>query len=246
MTMAAQSSASGTNGRSRRLAEDALCVLAGAGFTLGLFACMAHFQDEGSPAAAREFEDLHSVAAIFEPPPPRVEEVQQQEAEAVPFTGLDIETTGSAVRISVVPPDLSRLIATTDVPPRASIQLAQLYADLKPRGGVASNAERVYKPSEVDKAPVAVIKAIAKVSRRARDGADQLRTTLELVVDAKGEVASIRVLKSSGNTEFDTIVTECVQRDWVFSPAIKNGRNVKCLVDQLVWYKWTTGSPFRI
>jgi TonB family protein len=207
---------------------------------------MAHFQGEGPTVAAREFEDLHSVPSIFEPPPPKVEEVQPREAEVVPFTGLEIGSSGSAVKISVVPPDLARIIRTTEIPPRASIQVSQLYTDMKPRTGVSAGAERVYKPSEVDKAPVAVVKVIARVSKRVREDADQLRTTLELVVDAKGEVVTIRVLRSSGNAEFDTIVSQCVQRDWVFSPAIKNGRNVKCLVDQLVWYKWTTGSPFKI
>ena len=63
---------------------------------------------------------------------------------------------------------------------------------------------------------------------------------------AKGAVTAIRVVKPSGNAEFDTIVVECVRDEWVFSPAVRKGKKVKCLVQQLVWYKWTAGSPFTI
>ena len=144
------------------------------------------------------------------------------------------------------PPDLAKIIPATDIPPKAEIQISQLYADMKPRSGMLGGPDRVFKPSEVDRAPAAVIKTIAHIPHRTRQDADELRATLELVIDGKGEVASVRVLRSSGNAEFDEIVSKCVRKEWVFSPAIKNGKNVKCLVDQLVWYKWTSASPFKI
>jgi TonB family protein len=66
------------------------------------------------------------------------------------------------------------------------------------------------------------------------------------VVDAEGGVTGIRVLKPSGNAKFDSIVLESVRDEWEFSPAIRKGRKVRCMVQQLVWYKWTEGSPFTI
>jgi TonB family protein len=226
--------------------EEALYLAAGAVFTLGLFAAMARFEGVDRRAQAPDIQDLRSVSALYEPPPPAVQEQPQERSDALPLTGLEIGVSGSAVKVSVVPPDLTSIIPTTEIPPRANVQFDQLYSDLKPRGGMSGGVERVYKPSEVDKAPAAIVKTIAHVSRRAREDADELRTRLELVIDAKGEIASIRVLKSSGNKEFDAIVLRCVHREWIFSPAIKNGKNVKCLVDQLIWYKWTAGSPFKI
>jgi TonB family protein len=227
-------------------ADEAVSLLVGAVFTLGLFTCMAHFESAGSTDSAPAIEDLRSVAAVVKPPPQKVEIKQQPEEQVMPLTGIDIAASESPVRISVVPPDLEKIIPASDVPPKVAIQFSQLFADLRPKADISGDLNRIFRPSEVDKAPVAVFKTIARVSRRARDDADALRTTLELVIDTEGYVASSRVLKSSGNLEFDTIVEQCVRREWVFSPAIKNGRKVKCLVDQLVWYKWTEGSPFKI
>jgi TonB family protein len=70
--------------------------------------------------------------------------------------------------------------------------------------------------------------------------------TLLLVIDTEGAVMSIRVLRPSGNADFDTIVLQCVRDEWVFSPAIRKGHKVKCMVQQLIWYKWTGGSKFTI
>jgi len=234
------------DGRAGRLAEEALYVVAGAAFTFALFAAMAHFEGADRRAPAPEIEDLRSAPALYEPPPPAVQEQPQPDQNALPLTGLEIGASDSPVRVAVVPPDLARIIPATEIPPRVDVRLDQLYTDLKPGGSISGNFERIYKPSEVDKPPVAIIKTVAHVSRQARDNADELRATLELVVDAKGNIANIRVLKSSGVEEFDTIVLHSVKVDWVFSPAIKSGKNVKCLVDQLIWYKWSEGSPFKI
>ena len=79
-------------------------------------------------------------------------------------------------------------------------------------------------------------------SRNTRDNADSLRVTLLWSSTPKGAVTSIRVLKPSGNKDFDSIVLQCVRDEWVFSPAIRKGRKVRCMVQQLIWYKWTEGS----
>ena len=67
-----------------------------------------------------------------------------------------------------------------------------------------------------------------------------------MVIDTEGAVSSLRVLKTSGNAEFDSIVLKCVRDEWVFTPAIRKGRKVRCMVQQLIWYKWTEGSKFTI
>jgi len=233
--------------RASRAADETFYVVSGAGLTLCLFAALAHFDRDRAPAPPSNIDDLRSVSALYEPPPPKVEERPEKQVEEImPLTGIEIGASESPVRISVVPPDLTKIIPSTDIPPKASIEISQLYTDFKPRTGISSGIDRVYRPSEVDKAPAAVIKTIAHIPHRTREDADELRTNLELVIDAKGGIASIRVLRSSGNAEFDMIVSKCVRQEWIFTPAVKNGKNVKCLVDQTIWYKWSTGSPFKI
>ena len=229
-----------------RLADEALCLGLGAGLTLAIFFCVAHFERAPEAAARVEIEDARVVSAIAEPPPPKVEVHPDPVSVASPLTGLEIATSDSPVRIAVVPPDMDKIIPPTDLPPKATIQFSQIFSDLKPKAGPLQDIQHIYQQSEVDQVPTALVKTIARVSRNARDNADQLRATLLLVIDTEGAVSSIRVVKPSGNPAFDKAVLECVRDEWVFSPAIKKGRKVKCMVQQLIWYKWTEGSKFTL
>jgi TonB family protein len=228
------------------LADEVLCLLLGSALTLGLFIGVAHFEDVKAVAPPPEIEDLRTAPAVFEPPPPRAEERPEQAEVVAPLTGLEIGASDSPVRLSVVPPDLDKIIPPTDIPPRATIQFGQLLSDLKPKSGPSGEFQRIYQQNEVDQPPAAVIKTIANISRRIREDSSSLRVTLVLVVDTQGAVTSIRVLRTSGNRAFDSIVLECVRDEWVFSPAVKKGRKVRCMVQQLVWYKWPEGSKFSI
>lgn len=229
-----------------KVADEALCLLLGAGLTLGLFLGMAHFEI-GAPSAARqEIEDLRVFSAIAEPPPPKVDLNAEQPKVSEPLTGLEIGASDSQVKLSVVPPDLDKIIPPADLPPQATIQFNQIFSDLKPRTGALGDLQHIYQQNEVDQVPVAVVKTIAHVSSRTREDAPSLRVTLLLVIDAEGAVTDIRVMKPSGNAEFDSIVLKCVRDEWIFSPAIRKGHKVRCMVQQLIWYKWTEGSKFTI
>jgi TonB family protein len=230
----------------QRVADEVLALSLGAGFTLALFIAMAHFENAGEPAQQAQIEDLRVVAAVAEPPPPKPEETTEPVDVVTPLMGIEIAASDSPLKIAVVPPDLTKIIASTEVPPRAAIQPAQLYTDLRPKADLSGEFERIFQQNEVDQVPMAVVKTIAKVSRRVRDDADQLRVTLAIIIDSTGAVTSIRVLRPSGNVEFDSIVVDCVRNEWAFSPAIRKGKRVRCMVQQLVWYKWTEGSPFAI
>ena len=229
-----------------RLADEALCLGLGAALTLAIFLCVAHFERAPEAAPRVDIEDARVVSAIAEPPPPKVEVRPDPVSVSSPLTGLEIAASDSAVRIAVVPPDMDKIIPPTDLPPKATIQFSQIFSELKPKAGPLGDVQHIYQQSEVDQVPTALVKTIARVSRNTRDNADTLRTTLLLVIDTEGAVSSIRVLRPSGNPAFDKIVLECVRDEWVFSPAIKKGRKVKCMVQQLIWYKWTEGSKFTL
>jgi len=228
-----------------RVADEALCLVLGAGLTLGLFLCVAHFESVKPASLQPEIEDLRVVSAISEPPPPKVESHPEQVNISVPLTGLEIGPSDSSVKLAVVPPDLDQIIPPADLP-KATIQFNQVFSDLKPKTGNFGDLKHIYQQSEVDQPPNAIVKTIARVSSNTRNNAETLRVTLLLVIDTEGAVMSIRVLRPSGNADFDTIVLQCVRDEWVFSPAIRKGHKVKCMVQQLIWYKWTGGSKFTI
>ena len=227
-------------------ADEALCLLLGAGLTFGLFLGMAHFENVKPVAPAPEIEDLRSIAAISEPPPPRVEDHSQAPDSIIPLTGIEIAASDSPVKLAVVPPDLDKILPPTELPPRATIQFSQLLTDLRPKAGASGEFDHVYQQNEVDQPPAAVVRTIARVSSRVRDDAPQLRVTLLLIIDSEGAVTSARVLTPAGNAKFDQIVIECVRDEWVFTPAVRKGKKVRCMVQQRVWYQWTNGSPFTL
>ncbi len=236
--MAAASLTLPAGSRSQRALVELLCLGVGLAVTLVLFTAMAFFQ-HGKAEAQAEVADVAMAAPTFVPPPPPTPEQPKVADDQPPVTGIEIAAAESPVHIAVVPPDLEKIIPPSDLPPKATIQFNQLFTDFKPNAGAMGTEERIYQQNEVDQAPVAVTKTIAHVPNRTRDNASTLRVTLLLVVDTEGQVTNIRVLRPSGNPKFDSIVLECVRDEWAFSPAIKRGKKVKCMVQQLVWYKWS-------
>jgi TonB family protein len=229
------------------LAEEAFCIAVGSALTFVLFFGIARFESVRAASPASDIEDLHVASAIAEPPPPRPEEHTEPQDAVAPLTGIEIAASESPVKLTVVPPDLDKIIPSAELPPKATIQFSQLLTDLKPKAGISGEFDHIYQQSEVDQVPKALVKTIARVSKRARDEASELRVTLVLIIDTNGVVESIRVLKPSGNVKFDNIVLECVRDEWEFSPAVRKGKKVRCLVQQLVWYKWSeSGSPFTL
>lgn len=226
-------------------AETAFLVL-GAGMTLGLFLGIARFQGTHAKPPS-DIEDVRMASIFVEPPPPSLSQAQETPEVTAPVTGIEIAASESPTKLAVVPPDLDKIIPRTDLPPRATIQFNQLLTDLKPKAGLSAEYKHIYQQSEVDQVPRALVKTIARVTKRMRDGAEQLRVTLILVIETDGSISSIRVLKASGNAKFDDAVLNCVSGEWEFSPAVRRGKKVRCMVQQLVWYKWTgEGSPFTL
>lgn len=226
-------------------AEGALCLALGTGLTFGLFFAIAHIEGAAPAVAAPGIEDARLVSALYDPPPPKVEE-HPAEPASVPLTGVDVGASDSPVKLAVVPPDLDMIIPPDALPPKATIQFSPLVTGLQPKAGPLNDLDHIFQQNEVDEVPKAVVQTIARITSGTRDDADQLRATFVLVIDTNGSVANIRVLSPSGNAKFDAIVMECLRDEWVFSPAIKKGRRVRCMVQQLVWYEWTGGSIFRL
>jgi len=228
------------------LAEEMLCLLLGTGLTFALFFGIARVENAGPASVPPVIEDLHQASAVFDPPPPKVEERAAPPETDIPLTGIDVGASESPVKLSVVPPDLEKIMALEKLPPAATIQFGQIITDLRPKIDIGGDFQHIYQQSEVDVAPKAMVQAIARVPSLIRNDAEQLRVTLVLVIDTDGAVTSIRVTIPSGNAKFDEIVKECVRDEWQFSPAIRKGKKVRCMVQQLVWYKWTSGSPFTV
>ena len=150
------------------------------------------------------------------------------------------------MKIAVVPPDLDSLIPATQVAPAAAIEPLQAYADLKPSVDPSGIFERVYQQSEVDRIPTVLFRPDPSIPHSVQNGAQQLRVSVLFVVGTNGLATSVRVLKSSGSAEFDAIIAQSIRDDWSFTPAVKNKKKVRCMVQEAVTVKWSAGSPFSL
>lgn len=224
---------------------EALSLAVGALFTLGLFLAIAGFEDTSPPVAPDEIEDLRAMSIPLEAPPPKPLETQPVAEAAAPFAGLEIGPTDSPVKIAVVPPDLRELIPAPAAAPAATIQPARLYTEFKPQGEIGGDLQRIFQQHEVDKKPTVLSRPSPRIPPLVRGRAETLRISLLVVIDARGGVSSIRVLQGSGNPRFDAIIVADVREAWVFSPAVKKGKNVRCMIQQSVRVNWVNDTPFE-
>ena len=104
--------------------------------------------------------------------------------------------------------------------------------------------DHVFQQTEVDQKPTVLANSAPFIPINVHRGVRFLRVVLLMVIDARGVASNIRVLTSSGNAEFDSLIVECVREKWEFSPAIKKGHKVKCLVQRSVTIRWDS-SPFE-
>lgn len=223
---------------------ETLSLVLGAGFTLALFLGVAHFAATEAPPEDDDFADLRAMAVPLEVPPPRPVETPPVEMAATPFAGLEISATESPVRIAVVPPDLATLLPTTTTAPAAKIEPAQLYTEFKPRTEIGGDFSRIFQQHEVDQRPSVLSRPKPYVPPVVRGNATSLKITVLMVISEKGAVTSLRVLEGSGNEHFDAIMQRYMRETWVFTPAVKNGRRVRCIVQQTTRIVWEAGSPF--
>jgi len=225
----------------------ALSILLGTGFTLCLFLGIARYlRVEPEAAMPVDVDELQTVAMpVQPPPPPRV--VEAENATELPdtaFAGFEASHSDSPVKIAASPPAFeAALPINLAPPPKATIRVARLEGSFRPQMDVTINHEHIFQTSEVDQIPHILYRTEPKIPSYVRDNASVLRVVMLFVVDTKGEVGNVRVVESSGNPQFDSIVCDCI-KNWTFSAGIKKGKPVKCLMQQPINVKWSSGSRF--
>jgi TonB family protein len=218
--------------------------LAGIAFTFVLFFALAHVESVGKPERAFDIEDVPVVSIPLPPPPPKLAQpVEQPPPDLVPMPGIEREASDSPVRIALVPADIAALIPTAQIPPKATVTLG-LKADIRPNADAGGNLSRVYQEFDVDQRPQAVVRVAPDITDEMFGGASYLRVTLLILIDTDGHAASVHVAKSSGKAAFDELVAQTVKDQWLFSPAIRRGRKVRCLASQGLRFNASSGNPF--
>ncbi len=228
-------------------AQTFLCVVLGSAFTLALFMGMAHFGRTAPAGPPPEIDDLRAVVLPIEPPPPP----QVTPAESTPVadittvTGFDFAPSDSPVKISVSPPTLDDLTPSIQLAPPAIIQIGQLRGDFKPRTGLTFDLQHIYQKTEVNTIPVVLFRAQPPITEHHFGDSNMLRLTLLFVVEADGTITHVRVSKPSVNPVVDAIVMDTFENGWGFSPAIKKGRKVRCMLEQPFLIPRPHFSPFK-
>jgi len=218
---------------------EALGAVLSAAFTFGLFMAVAHFEAKEPDEMPPDIVEMRALSIPMDTPPPRPTEAPPVASAASPFAGLAIGSTESNVKIAVIPADLEQFVPTSSSAPAASIQLSKLYTEFSPQMNLSADFSRVFQQSEVDQQPTVLSRPNPVIPTMVRRGADALRVVMLIVVNENGAVESVRALEASDNPEFDAIILRDIREAWLFTPAIRKGRKVKCLLQQSVRVNWS-------
>lgn len=226
-----------------------ISLVAGTGFSLGLFLSIAQFLSVHEQAAPQLRDDLEELAVATLPPPPPPPKpddkppVIEELRDAIPL-GIQEEPSASPVKIPPSPPSYEQILPIGQLSPHAVVGMI-MDTPLKPTIDVVFDPDRVYQKSEVDKPPVPISRPEPSVPAHLRNDGKGFSVVVVFVVDAHGMVGTPRISRSSGNPEFDAIITANIG-EWKFTPAIKKGKPVRCMVQQLVQVQWGYRDPFSL
>ena len=225
-------------------AKAAGSAIFGSAVTLGLFLLVARFGREPVKPPV-EMEDLRTIFAPMEPPPPPPTEQTTEVPPDATLSGFDLTPSSSTVKITVLPPDLERLLPPPPVAPPARIELNHLYTEFKPKASAGRFEQHVYQMNEVDQAPYVLNHVIPNLPHRLLGDLESLHVIVIAVIDLDGTPRSLRLAKSSGNEEFDQLMMDSIGQ-WTFAPAIRKGKKVRCLIVQDTHFKRPSRSLFNL
>lgn len=226
--------------------DTAVSVFAGLLATAGLFAALSFAQTRhvaSAPPAAPP-EELRAFTLPPEPPPAPPSSTSGETGEPVTLmplaTGLAENPSDSSLKVGVSPLqfDLTSLPAT--VPEEISI--ARSYPTVRPNTEVALSESHIYRQIDVDQRPQAIKRSLQFIPHSLRVNLYQIRVVLVILMEKNGKASSVRIAKSCGTPALDDIVVRSVREDWEFSPALKRGKPVRCLVQQAFLIKFDSGS----
>jgi len=245
--MNASNASSPVGGRERIFRETWTPWMAGAALTLGLFLGMALLQRVEPQQSAVEIEDLPMVAMPPDVPPPveKHTEVARTDEPVAPLTALEAGDADSPIKIAVAPPELERFLPDARSLPMVA-DIGRFHREYGPKKDVTLDPGHVYQQSEVDRPPRAITRIAPGLPAEVWGNAKSLRVVMLLGIDTNGRTFSARVLESSGKPVFDELVVATVTSSWLFSPAVKRSKNVKCLVEQAVRIALPDASPFSL
>ena len=222
--------------------------------TLGGLACaglilivLAFLRAPREPGPATESYTARLVTLPFdEPPPPPREQAPPEPGPIVGPMRLEIAPEAvSAVHIQV--PDVPGLYTEMPPPPARAIVAARFdlaNSIARPVEVDDMPARRIFSRNEVDQRPMVVYRVTPNLSNQRVSKMATPRVVLLLVVNTDGSVGDVRVMRGSGEEDFDQAIIETI-REWRFSPAILKGQKVRCWVEQMVSVKLSGATPFE-
>ena len=226
--------------------QNILGLILGVAFTLGLFLSIAHYEKAAPESPPPELDDLRVAVVPVQPPPLPSVTPTESAPDTTPMVDFEYAPSDSVVKIAASPPSAASVLPEElSRAPSANASFDFRPADFKPRMAFSSDSQHVYQRNEVDRAPEVLERPnTPPVPQRIRNNAAALQVTLFVVVNASGAVGDIRLKQTSGSPGFDSLMIDFI-RQWVFSPAIKGGKKVRCLIEQGITIKWSGGSPFQ-
>jgi TonB family protein len=220
----------------------------GLGVSVAIFLALARFRLVKIEHPLAAVETLQTVRLPDLPPP--APETQTASAAPVGATllfptvlkgasSLEPSPSDSIIRVRATSPSMGPVVQPAIEP------LLNFDPGLfRPRGELAdADPDHVFNLSEVDQPAHPKSQPSPNISRRLFDSVKDPRVTVLMLVNDKGAVEKVWLLRTSGNEEFDARMTEGV-KEWEFHPARKKGKAVRQWVQQAFVVRLPSGSRF--
>ncbi len=235
-------------GASRSLPQRLSAGFVGLAFTYLLFTGIGLLQRQEPEAPAPALEDLSDIIAPPPPPPPPpppnpLVPQPQQDSAPLDLIGFEISRTESPVSIAALPMPLDTTQASI-IPPTAYIRSDLGSLAIKPSLSTeALETQRVFSGSDVDQRAAPIFKKKPRIYGTEFSHLQTTRINVLFVVDTKGKVGSLRVLRSTGDAVLDQRMLDALKQ-WEFTPAIRRGKPVRQWFEQLINVEFSSNSLF--
>ncbi len=225
-------------------------LVLGTSFSWGLFYGIASYlatNHDESPQVT--VEEVRSTVYAAPPAPPstkrEVEAEKLAASMALDFAGFEASPSESSVKITAAPASLGTVFSPDVKLPPIKLADAVRTEVFQPKIEPVFEREHVFQTNEVDKGPEVLSRSQPNIPSKIMKGKKVLRVEFIFVLDENGKVGEVRILSPSGNSEYDKLMAASV-KTWTFSPAMRKGKPVRCLISQPVELTPQANTPFAI
>lgn len=198
---------------------------------------LVFFGFEKKPPPKREFQEEAFSVTLMKMP-----EIPEEPDDSVPDVnnqsdlpdGVDVPRLPDVLSSVALENTLTQQFDARSLQPNVNFsgtKLMSIPTQIRPGGaGGHGSLKDIFNLADLDRAPAAIIQPMPALPASLRQGETMVELTIEFVIDRKGDVIDVKVIKST-NSDYNDVASSAVLK-WRFKPGMKKGRPVATRIIQ--------------